>query len=106
LPSLRPDFVKLDRALVDGGHADRVKAVIVQRLVQMAHELGIRVVVEGVEVAEDLEWLQANAVDFVQGFLLARPAAKPRGASRGEDVIQPSRPKKNPAAEASGFRSA
>jgi len=77
LPSLRPDFVKLDRALVDGVHGERVKAVIVERLIQMAHDLGIAVVAEGVEVPEDLFWLQERAVDFIQGYLLARPAPRP-----------------------------
>ncbi len=77
LPSLRPDFVKLDRSLVSGVHAEPVKAVIIERLVQMAHDLNIAVVAEGVEEAEDLGWLQAHAVDFVQGFLLARPARGP-----------------------------
>ncbi|MBB4285386.1 EAL domain-containing protein [Roseospira goensis] len=77
LPSLRPDFVKLDRAMVDGVHADRVKAIIIERLVQMAHDLGIRVIAEGIESEADLAWLQRHAVDYVQGFLLARPAPAP-----------------------------
>jgi len=77
LPSLRPDFVKLDRSLVDGVHTETIKAVVVERLVQMAHDLNIAVVAEGVELADDLAWLQAHAVDFVQGFLLARPAPGP-----------------------------
>ncbi|KAA5606980.1 EAL domain-containing protein [Roseospira marina] len=77
LPSLRPDFVKLDRAIVDGVHAHPVKGVVVQRLVEMAHDLDIQVVAEGVEQAEDLTWLQACGADFVQGFLLAAPAPEP-----------------------------
>ncbi|MFP4062246.1 MAG: EAL domain-containing protein [Halochromatium sp.] len=77
LPSLRPDFVKLDRSLVAGVSRDRARAIIIERVTQMAHDLGIEVVAEGVEQAEDLVWLQAHAVDYVQGFLLARPAPTP-----------------------------
>ncbi|MEA3641982.1 MAG: EAL domain-containing protein [Lamprobacter sp.] len=77
LPSLRPDFVKLDRSLVDGVGANRVQSVIIERVTQMAHDLGIEVIAEGVEQAEDLDWLQAHKVDYVQGFLLARPAPTP-----------------------------
>ncbi len=80
LPSLRPDFVKLDRSLVDGVGQNRVQAIIVERVTQMAHDLGIEVVAEGVEQAEDLAWLQGHAVDYVQGFLLARPAPEPYAA--------------------------
>ncbi len=77
LPSLRPDFVKLDRSLVDGVGGNKVQSVVIDRVTQMAHDLGIEVVAEGVEQAEDLDWLQAHDVDYVQGFLLARPAPKP-----------------------------
>lgn len=77
LPSLRPDFIKLDRSLVDGVSADRVKAVVIGRVVEMARDLGIRVIAEGVEAVADLAWLQDTRVDFVQGFLLARPAPDP-----------------------------
>jgi len=77
LPSLQPDFVKLDRSLVDGVHENPIQAMVIQRLVQLAHDLGIKVIAEGVEIAEDLAWLQSCGADYVQGFLLARPAADP-----------------------------
>ncbi|WP_299439801.1 EAL domain-containing protein [uncultured Rhodospira sp.] len=77
LPSLRPHFIKLDRALVDGVCDDPVKAVIIARLVEMAHDLEIGVVAEGVERPQDLAWLREHAVDYIQGFLLARPAPEP-----------------------------
>jgi EAL domain-containing protein (putative c-di-GMP-specific phosphodiesterase class I) len=80
LPSLSPDFVKLDRTLVDGMSHNRVKSVVIDRVTQMAHDLGIKVIAEGVERNEDLLWLQAHQVDYVQGFLLARPSARPSAA--------------------------
>lgn len=77
LPSLSPDFVKLDRSLIDGVSGNRIQSVVIERVTQMAHDLGIEVIAEGVEQAEDLDWLQANEVDYVQGFLLGRPAPTP-----------------------------
>lgn len=74
---LRPDFVKRDRALVGGVSESPIQAVVLERVTQMAQDLGIQIIAEGVEQAEDLEWLQVRAVDYVQGFLLARPAPKP-----------------------------
>ncbi len=77
LPSLKPDYVKLDRSLVDGVSDNRVQSVVLERVTQMAHDLGISVIAEGVEQAEDLAWLQGRNIDYVQGFLLARPAPEP-----------------------------
>jgi EAL domain-containing protein (putative c-di-GMP-specific phosphodiesterase class I) len=39
-----------------------------------AHQLGISVVAEGVETAEDLKHCIAIGADLVQGYFLARPA--------------------------------
>jgi EAL domain-containing protein (putative c-di-GMP-specific phosphodiesterase class I) len=81
LPSLRPEFIKLDRALIDGVSKSPIQSVVVERVTQMAHDLGIRIIAEGVEQPEDLEWLRAHDLDFVQGFLLARPAPEPYSTS-------------------------
>jgi len=42
--------------------------------VTLAHSIGLRVVVEGVETAAQLEALCGSGADDVQGFLLGRPA--------------------------------
>ena len=39
----------------------------------MAHKLGLRVVAEGVETAEQLHFLKANACDEIQGYVFSRP---------------------------------
>jgi len=77
LPSLKPDFIKLDRSLIDGASANPVKGAVVARLLDMARDLGIRTIAEGIEQPEDLAWLQARGADFVQGFLLGRPGPEP-----------------------------
>ena len=71
---IRPDFIKLDRELVHQVHADRVKDVIAGKLLEIGRGLGIGTVVEGVETPEELQWARAHGADFVQGFLIARPA--------------------------------
>ena len=47
----------------------------------MAHVMGMKVVAEGVETQEQLDFLRANNCDEIQGFLLAKPdhANKVRG---------------------------
>lgn len=75
---LRPDGIKLDRVLVAGVDADPYRQAVVRSLVETARELGLTLVAEGVETAEELAWLAALGVDVVQGFLLGDPAPEPR----------------------------
>jgi len=77
LGSLRPDFLKLDRELVSGVHADPYKGTIAAKLLETARALGVKTVAEGVEEAAEFEWLCANGTDYVQGYYFARPSANP-----------------------------
>ncbi|MCK8516010.1 EAL domain-containing protein [Methylonatrum kenyense] len=77
LQGIRPDFVKLDREMVDGVSGSRYLASITSRLISMARELDVQLIAEGIENREDWEWLQEQGVDYVQGFYFARPSATP-----------------------------
>lgn len=77
MQGIRPDFVKLDRGMVDGVSANSYLASMTARLIDMARDLGVQIIAEGIETREDWEWLRAQGVDFVQGFYFARPAAVP-----------------------------
>lgn len=74
---LRPDIVKLDMELVRDVHLDPYKASIVQKLLEIAQKLGIQTVAEGIETPDELRWVRAHGVDFVQGYLISRPASPP-----------------------------
>jgi EAL domain-containing protein (putative c-di-GMP-specific phosphodiesterase class I) len=74
LADFQPDIIKIDRALVAGIDADKPRQAIVMGLMATAETLGIRVVAEGVERAEELETLRALGVSRYQGFLFARSA--------------------------------
>ena len=80
---LRPDFIKLDRELIRQVHRDPVKDLIASKLLEIGHGLGIRTIVEGVEHRAELQWARARCADFVQGFLIARPAPGPRRQTHG-----------------------
>jgi EAL domain-containing protein (putative c-di-GMP-specific phosphodiesterase class I) len=77
---LRPDFIKLDRELVRRVHEDRVKDLIASKLLEIGHGLGIGTIVEGVENPQELDWARQRGADFVQGFLISRPAPSHRAA--------------------------
>jgi EAL domain-containing protein (putative c-di-GMP-specific phosphodiesterase class I) len=76
IADLEPAVVKLDRALITEITSDRVFR-LVRAIVRMCHDLDARVVAEGIERPEELAGVQAAGVDLVQGYLVARPAAKP-----------------------------
>ena len=73
LKSLPIDSVKIDRSFVRDVNDDTNDAAIAKAIISMAHNLGLRVVAEGVETAEQMEFLSRNRCDEFQGFLLARP---------------------------------
>jgi diguanylate cyclase (GGDEF)-like protein/PAS domain S-box-containing protein len=71
--------VKLDISFISPlGRSER-DARVVAGMIRMAHELGLRVVAEGVERPEQLEVLRGLRCDAAQGFLFARPSPDPPG---------------------------
>ncbi|WP_084646168.1 bifunctional diguanylate cyclase/phosphodiesterase [Marinimicrobium agarilyticum] len=74
---LNPDYVKIDRHFISGIDADPVKREFVRAMLDIAHRIGNRVIAEGIEREEELRTLASLGVDYVQGFLLARPSATP-----------------------------
>ncbi|MFK4789141.1 EAL domain-containing protein [Microbacterium sp. ZW T5_56] len=71
---LRPDIVKLDRAIVAQHRDDPAIRVLAARLCDAARVVGARVLVEGVETAEHVAVARALGADYAQGYLFGRPA--------------------------------
>ncbi len=75
--TLKPDVIKLDRKLIHEVDRDPYRSGLTRRLVELAHDLGISTVAEGIETEEELAWVVDRGVDFVQGYFIARPACPP-----------------------------
>lgn len=71
----RPEYLKIDRYLVQGCHRDSHRRAVLESLVLLADRIGAQVVAEGVETFDDLLEVERLGINLVQGFLLARPAA-------------------------------
>ena len=69
LTSLPLDAIKIDRAMVADLVGQRRDRIVVRAMMAMAHELGLAVVVEGVESLGQLELLAEWGCDLYQGFL-------------------------------------
>jgi diguanylate cyclase (GGDEF)-like protein len=65
--------VKIDRTFLEEVPQNPASATLVETIVVMSHALGKRVVAEGIETAEQLEFLRERRCDIAQGFYLARP---------------------------------
>lgn len=73
LKRLPLDRLKIDRAFVHDLPQDEDDAAICTSVIALASALGLRVVAEGVETNDQLEWLADHGCDEVQGYLMARP---------------------------------
>jgi EAL domain-containing protein (putative c-di-GMP-specific phosphodiesterase class I) len=73
LAAFQPDILKLDMDLVRGVDSDRPRQAIVRGILVICGDLGIRVLAEGVETAEEYRWLRSAGIDLFQGYLLAHP---------------------------------
>ncbi len=77
LPALPFDSMKIDRSFVRDLHVKPESRAMVNSLVALAHNIGIRVIVEGVETDEQLELIKTFGGNEIQGYLLGRPTADP-----------------------------
>lgn len=70
---VRPEFLKLDGAIVRRIHLDPVRRDMARAMTRVARSIGARVVAEGIEREAELEVVRSLGIEYGQGFLLARP---------------------------------
>jgi predicted signal transduction protein with EAL and GGDEF domain len=67
------DRLKIDRTFTEGVPDDANHASITGAVIAMGKALGLKVLAEGVETAQQMEFLRARGCDEAQGYLLSRP---------------------------------
>ena len=73
LTKLPVSCIKIDKSFVQNIEADRDSSVIVRSIIDLGHNLGLKVVAEGVETAQAMELLRTFQCDEVQGYYICRP---------------------------------
>lgn len=76
LADFQPDLIKLDMALVRGIDVDTARQRIISGVQKICTDLGIRVIAEGVETVGERDFLAAQGITLMQGYLFAKPAFK------------------------------
>jgi diguanylate cyclase (GGDEF)-like protein/PAS domain S-box-containing protein len=67
------DVLKIDKSFVDTVATSPQQRALVEGIVNLAHTLGLRVVVEGIEQPQERDLLTAMGCEYGQGYLFARP---------------------------------
>lgn len=73
LKKLPVDAIKIDKSFVMDMAVDRDDAAIVQSIIDLGHNLGLKIVAEGVENQETWDQLTALGCDAAQGYYMSRP---------------------------------
>jgi EAL domain-containing protein (putative c-di-GMP-specific phosphodiesterase class I) len=74
LAEYQPNYIKLDRFLIGNIQQDFVKQSLFSGVKQICQNLGIELVAEGVESADEYHWLRDAGISIFQGYYFARPA--------------------------------
>lgn len=76
---LEPDFVKIDRSLIDRCDQDSTKQEKILHIVEMSSRFGGQVLAEGIERMEEFEFCRSIGIELAQGYYFGKPSAQPPG---------------------------
>jgi diguanylate cyclase (GGDEF)-like protein len=72
-----PQYLKIDTMLIKNIHADADRQSLTKNLIEHGKKFGIKVLAEGVELKEEMEYLIDAGIDLMQGFYLCQPMDVP-----------------------------
>jgi EAL domain-containing protein (putative c-di-GMP-specific phosphodiesterase class I) len=67
------DIIKIDMSLIKNLNVDSKSILIVKSIIEMSHNLNIKVVSEGIETKEQFNILKELGCNYIQGYLIGRP---------------------------------
>lgn len=88
LKKLPVEGIKIDKSFVRNMEIDKDNAVIVRSIIDLGHNLGLKVVAEGVESREASDMLAAFSCDQAQGYYYSRPLPAAKITAHTKNWIQ------------------
>ena len=74
LKNIDVDFIKIDGMFVKEAFKNRLDRAMIEAISNVGHEMGIEIIAEFVENTETIECLKEIGVDYIQGYVIDRPA--------------------------------
>ena len=75
LYNLKPDYIKIDRTLMKNALSNEYENMLLKHMVDMAHSVGVKICIEGIEEKAELERIMLLKPDYIQGFYYGRPVS-------------------------------
>lgn len=90
------DILKIDMDFVRQIGDNPKTRSIVRAIIDMSHQLGLKVVAEGVETSEQLEFLRQQSCDYIQGYYYSRPLPEHEfiqmlNSQQSEEIFDPNK---------------
>jgi diguanylate cyclase (GGDEF)-like protein len=73
LSDLKPNYIKIDRTFTLKALRNKYDYKLMTYIIDMAHSLGLKLCIEGVETSDDLRQLRDPGADYIQGYLFGKP---------------------------------
>lgn len=73
LSDLKPNYIKIDRTFTLKALKNKYDYKLMTYIIDMAHSLGLKLCIEGVETSDDLRQLRQSGADYIQGYLFGKP---------------------------------
>jgi EAL domain-containing protein (putative c-di-GMP-specific phosphodiesterase class I) len=76
LRTLPVNYIKIDKTFIDDILSTTPGIPLARTIIELSHQLGLKVVAEGVEVVEQIAYLKENGCDLIQGFYYSKPGTE------------------------------
>lgn len=76
LGTLDINVLKIDKAFVSSIRKDQRRTKILDAIIRLSHQLGLKIIAEGVETQEQIDYLVSKKCDILQGYYFSKPVPK------------------------------